>query len=59
MGHDGARGLEELRRAGAWTIAQDQASSVVYGMPKAAVDLEAAREVLSLTEIARYLGSIS
>jgi two-component system chemotaxis response regulator CheB len=59
MGSDGARGLEELRRAGAWTIAQDQSSSVVYGMPKAAVDLEAAQEVLPLTEIAAYLSSIA
>lgn len=59
MGSDGARGLESLRRAGAWTIAQDRASSTVYGMPKAASDLEAAREILPLTEIAAYLGSIA
>lgn len=59
MGTDGARGLEELRRAGAWTIAQDEASSTVFGMPKAAADLKATREILSLTEIAAFLGSIS
>lgn len=59
MGSDGARGMEDLRRAGAWTIAQDEASSVVYGMPKAAIELEATREVLPLAEIAAYLGSIA
>lgn len=59
MGADGARGLDSLRRAGAWTIAQDEASSTVYGMPKAAADLEAALEILSLGEIAAYLGSIA
>lgn len=58
MGGDGARGLEELRNADGWTIAQDEASCAVYGMPKAAVDREAACEVLSLTEIAEYLGSV-
>jgi two-component system chemotaxis response regulator CheB len=41
MGADGARGLAALRRAGALTIAQDEASSVVYGMPKEAVKLGA------------------
>lgn len=59
MGSDGARGLEDLRKAGAWTIAQDEVSSVVFGMPKAAVDLGAACEELSLDEIARYMGSIA
>jgi hypothetical protein len=39
MGYDGARGLMELRRTGALTIGQDEASSVVYGMPKVAFDL--------------------
>jgi len=59
MGSDGARGLENLRRAGAWTIAQDRETSTVYGMPKAASDLDAAREILPLAEIASFLGSIS
>lgn len=52
MGRDGARGLLDLRRAGWHTIAQDEASSVVYGMPKAAVEMDAACEVLPLSEIA-------
>lgn len=51
MGNDGAQGLHALRRAGAWTIAQDEPSCVVYGMPKAAVQLEAACEVLPLDRI--------
>ena len=51
MGRDGAVGLGELRRAGWHTIAQDQATSVVYGMPKAAKELGAACEVLSIQAI--------
>lgn len=51
MGSDGAHGLRALRQAGAWTIAQDEATSVVYGMPKAALQLEAACEVLPLDRI--------
>ncbi len=52
MGEDGARGLLAMRRAGAETIAQDEATSVVYGMPRAAVKLGAARLVLPLERIA-------
>jgi two-component system response regulator WspF len=52
MGRDGARGLKTLRSSGAYTIAQDQASSVVYGMPKAAAELDAAIEILPLSQIA-------
>lgn len=51
MGRDGAEGLKELRDAGAHTIAQDEASSVVYGMPRAAVELGAASISLPLKEI--------
>jgi two-component system, chemotaxis family, protein-glutamate methylesterase/glutaminase len=51
MGKDGARGLEALHRSGGWTIAQDEASSIVWGMPRAAVELGAADEVLALPEI--------
>ena len=51
MGKDGAQGLLQLRRAGGLTFAQDEASSVVFGMPREAVLLGAAGEVLPLAEI--------
>ncbi len=51
MGRDGARGLRALRDSGALTIAQDAATSVVYGMPKAAAELQAATEILPLASI--------
>lgn len=57
MGSDGARGLLALRDAGAYTLAQDQPSSVVWGMPGAAVALGAAQQVAPLDEVAaRLLG---
>ncbi|UWZ83415.1 chemotaxis-specific protein-glutamate methyltransferase CheB [Occallatibacter riparius] len=52
MGRDGAAGLLAMRKSGALTIAQDAATSVVYGMPKAAVEMNAAREVMPLASIA-------
>lgn len=52
IGRDGAKGMLELRRAGWHTIAQDEATSVVYGMPQAAHQLGAAKEVLPLSHIA-------
>jgi two-component system response regulator WspF len=55
MGRDGSEGLSLLRSRGWYTIAQDEASSVVYGMPKAAVELKAAVEVWNPEEIARHL----
>ncbi len=55
MGRDGAQGLAELRRAGARTIAQDEATSVVYGMPRAAAELGAAEAILPITRIAAEL----
>ena len=55
MGDDGARGLLEMRRAGARTAAQDEASCVVYGMPREAVRLGAAGRVLPLLGIAAWL----
>jgi len=51
MGRDGAEGLLALRRAGWWTIAQDRASSVVWGMPGEAVRIGAAEEVRPLDRI--------
>jgi len=52
MGEDGAKGLLAMRRVGWHTIAQDKASSIVYGMPKAAARLDAATEILPLDQIA-------
>lgn len=51
MGRDGAAGLLALRRQGAPTIVQDQASSVIFGMPKAAIALGAAQQTLPLAKI--------
>jgi two-component system chemotaxis response regulator CheB len=55
MGDDGARGLLELRQAGSATLVQDEATSVVYGMPEAAIRLGAAQQILPLEEIPRAL----
>ena len=52
MGDDGARGLLEMKRAGAATVAQDEATSVVFGMPKEAIALGAADRVLALDRMA-------
>ena len=57
MGRDGAAGLLAMRQAGKSTIAQDQASSAVYGMPRAAAEIGAAQQILSLENIARALRS--
>jgi two-component system chemotaxis response regulator CheB len=59
MGDDGSTGLGALRRRGAHTIAQDEASSVVFGMPRAAIAIGAAQEVLPLTEIGARLRTLS
>ncbi|MFZ2909706.1 MAG: chemotaxis protein CheB, partial [Candidatus Desulfobacillus denitrificans] len=55
MGDDGARGLKEMHEAGARTIAQDEETCVVYGMPKEAVKLGAVDRVLPLQHIAGAL----
>lgn len=55
MGDDGARGLEAMRAAGAHTIAQDEATCVVFGMPRAAIARNAAAKVLPLSAIAQEL----
>jgi two-component system response regulator WspF len=58
MGRDGAQGLKKLRDAGYHTIAQDQSTSAVYGMPKAAAALDAASEILPLQKIGSRLRSL-
>ena len=58
MGKDGAHGMARLRSRGAHTIAQDEATCVVYGMPGAAVALNAAGEVLPLDEIGKRAGEL-
>jgi two-component system chemotaxis response regulator CheB len=58
MGDDGARGLQAMRRAGAITIAQDEESSVVFGMPGEAIRMGAAHHVLAVSKIAPTLASL-
>ena len=58
MGGDGARGLLEMRNAGAQTIGQDEATCVVYGMPKVAYDLGAVQHRLAVTAIAGKVYSL-
>lgn len=55
MGDDGARGLLEMKEAGARTFAQDEASSIVFGMPKEAIARGAADKIIPLSHIAREL----
>ena len=55
MGKDGARGLLEMRRAGASTVAQDEESSVVYGMPREAAAIGAADRIVPLSRMAESI----
>lgn len=55
MGDDGAHGLLEMRSAGALTVAQDEATSVVFGMPREAIRLGAAERVLPLDQLASFI----
>ena len=52
MGDDRAKGLLEMKQAGAYTIAQDEASCVVFGMPKEAIKLGGVDKILPLEDIA-------
>jgi len=52
MGNDGAEGLKKMRIAGAKNIAQDESSCIVFGMPKSAIELDAAQSILPLDNIA-------
>ena len=51
MGDDGANGLLEMRKAGAFTMAQDEESCVVFGMPKAAIERGAAAKIVPLAHV--------
>jgi two-component system chemotaxis response regulator CheB len=51
MGRDGAQGMLEMKRAGAWNIAQDEATSVIFGMPREAIELNAVHEVAPLERL--------
>ncbi len=55
MGDDGAIGLLNMRQSGAHTIAQDEASCVIFGMPKEAIEKGAAEKIVSLTEVAQTM----
>jgi len=55
MGRDGANGLYAMKQEGAYTIAQDEASSIVFGMPKEAINMGAAGEVLALQKIGQKI----
>ncbi|WP_130831341.1 protein-glutamate methylesterase/protein-glutamine glutaminase [[Erwinia] mediterraneensis] len=55
MGNDGAQGLAEMRQAGAWTLAQSEKSCVVYGMPREAIALGAACDVVDLDQISERM----
>lgn len=59
MGEDGARGLLKMRQAGSVTLGQDEASCVVYGMPKAAFDMGAVTQQLPLKAIAKMMTTIA
>ncbi|MBU1218887.1 chemotaxis response regulator protein-glutamate methylesterase [Myxococcota bacterium] len=55
MGNDGAKGLLEMKNAGARTIAQDESTSIVFGMPKVAIELGGAEFILPLPEIPKAI----
>ena len=59
MGRDGAEGMKEMQEAGAPTLAQDEATSVVWGMPGACVELGAADHVLPLKSISGKITELS
>jgi two-component system response regulator WspF len=58
MGRDGADGLKQIHDAGHHTIVQDRATSAVFGMPKAAIELNAASEVLPIDKIGPRIGTV-
>ena len=59
MGKDGAQGLLKIKNSGGLTIAQDEVSSAIYGMPKEAKEIDAAQIIMDLEKLCRLLGSFS
>lgn len=59
MGDDGARGIKEMRDAGAFTIAQDEESCVVFGMPRVAINMGGVEKILPLDDIAPFIINMS
>jgi two-component system chemotaxis response regulator CheB len=59
MGRDGAEGLLAIRREGGRTLAQDQATSVVFGMPQEAIRIGAAERVLAIDQISPALTALA
>ncbi len=59
MGSDGAQGMLSLKKCGAITLSQEEKSCVVYGMPRAAVELQAVGSVLSIKNMAKYINTIA
>ena len=58
MGRDGAAQLAEMRKQGAWTLGQDEESSIVYGMPKVAWELGAVQEQVPLDRMAAKISEL-
>jgi two-component system chemotaxis response regulator CheB len=59
MGKDGAQELAEMRRQGAWTLGQDEKSSIVYGMPKVANELGGVQRQVSLENMADEISKLA
>ena len=59
MGDDGARGMLEMKEAGAMTIAQDEATCIVFGMPKEAIKMNGVNKILPLQSVASAILSYS
>ncbi|MBU1305737.1 MAG: chemotaxis response regulator protein-glutamate methylesterase, partial [Alphaproteobacteria bacterium] len=59
MGDDGARGLLEMRQSGSFTLAQDEESCVVFGMPKEAIERGAAARIVPLKRVATEISAFS
>ena len=59
MGKDGAAQLAEMRKQGAWTLGQDQESSIVYGMPRVALELGGVQKQVSLKDMAKEINTLA